>query len=346
MPVLQNGELVLYGFVGDNFWDEGFTAQDVLAALAEVGRDTDITVRINSAGGYVYDGVAIYNALMGHKGKVTVVVDAFAGSAASVIAMAGEDRIMRTGSMMMIHDPASVTYGNANDHEAAVGFLNKLGDLMAEIYAERTGDTPEAIREDMRKEIWLTGEEAVARGLATESEKIKAVAFSAFDYRIYANAPDRLKRMAQNNSWSLEHEMHAAAPAAAPTSQKENDMTDKPQAGPIPADIATMTANAEKTTKERIKAIMTSPEALGREALANHFAYDTSMSADDAIAALTVAPKASADDGKEPDPAASYEQRRLLASGQSQPQPPRTSSAPKANLNTSAIYAARRQTAK
>lgn len=346
MPVLQDGELVLYGFVGDNFWDEGFTAQDVLAALAEVGRDTDITVRINSAGGYVYDGVAIYNALMGHKGKVTVVVDAFAGSAASVIAMAGEERIMRTGSMMMIHDPASVTYGNADDHEAAVGFLNKLGDLMADIYAERTGEDTETIRADMRKEIWLTGDEAVARGFATETEKIKAVAFSAFDYRIYANAPDKLKRMAQRNSWSLDHEMHAAAPAAAPTSQKENDMTDKPQAGQIPADIATATANAEKTTKERIKAIMTSPEASGREALANHFAYDTSMSADDAIAALTVAPKASGGEEPKPDPAASYEQRRMLASGQVQPQPPRTPKAPTAKINSTDIYASRRQSAK
>lgn len=346
MPVLQNGELVLYGFVGDNYWDEGFTAQDVLAALAEVGRDTDITVRINSAGGYVYDGVAIYNALMGHKGKVTVVVDAFAGSAASVIAMAGEDRIMRTGSMLMIHDPASVTYGNADDHEAAVGFLNKLGDLMAEIYAERTGDDPDTIRADMRKEVWLTGDEAVERGFATETEKIKAVAFSAFDYRIYANAPDRLKRMAKKNSWSLDHEMHAAAPAAAPTSHKENNMTDKPLAGQMPAEIATATAKAEKDTKDRIKAITTNPEASGREALANHFAYDTSMSADDAIAALTLAPKASGNGEPEPDPAASYEQRRIQASALQQPQPPRTSNAPKASLNTSDIYAARRQMAK
>ncbi|KAB2779439.1 head maturation protease, ClpP-related [Brucella anthropi] len=346
MPVLQDGELVLYGFVGDNYWDEGFTAQDVLAALAEVGRDTDITVRINSAGGYVYDGVAIYNALVGHKGKVTVVVDAFAGSAASVIAMAGEERIMRTGAMMMIHDPASVTYGNADDHEAAVGFLNKLGDLMADIYAERTGEDTETIRADMRKEIWLTGEEAVARGFATETEKLKAVAYSAFDYRIYANAPARLKRMAQKNSWSLDREMTASAPAGAPTSQEEDDMTEKPQAGPAPADIATATANAEKATKERIKAIMTSPEASGREELASHFAYDTTMSAEDAVKALTMAPKAEATGQPEPDPAQDYEQRRMLASGQSQPQPPRKPGTPTAKINTGEIYASRRQAAK
>ena len=346
MAVLQDGELVLYGFVGENYWGEGFTDVEVLSALAEVGRDSDITVRINSAGGYAYQGISIYNALMNHKGNVTVIVDAFAGSAASVIAMAGKSRIMRAGSLMMIHDPASVTHGNAYDHGAAQQYLDKLGDQMAGIYADRSGGDASEIRSDMRKEIWLTGEEAVERGFATKTDKIKAVAFSAFDYRKYSNAPAALTALAKKNSWSLDHEMHAAAPAAAPTSQKEDNMTDKPQAGQTPADIATATANAEKATKERIKAIMTSPEASGREGLASHFAYDTTMSADDAIKALTVAPKAEASNQSEPDPAQDYEQRRMLASGQSQPQPPRKPGTPTAKINTGEIYASRRQAAK
>ena len=123
-------------------------------------------------------------------------------------------------------------------------------------------------------------------------------------------------------------------------------MTEKPQAGPAPADIATASANAEKATKERIKAIMTSPEASGREQLAGHFAYDTAMSAEDAITALKVAPKADAGSQSEPDPAQEYEQRRLLASGQSQPQPPRKPGTPTAKINTGEIYASRRQAAK
>ena len=123
-------------------------------------------------------------------------------------------------------------------------------------------------------------------------------------------------------------------------------MTDKKPAGQPPVDIATATANAEKATKERIKAIMTSPEASGREDLANHFAYDTTMSAEDAIKALTVAPKAEAAGQREPDPADDYEQRRMLASGQSQPQPPRKPGTPTAKINTGEIYASRRQAAK
>ncbi|MBN9047452.1 MAG: Clp protease ClpP [Rhizobiales bacterium] len=328
MPVLQDGELVLYGFVGDNFWDEGFTAQDVLSALAEVGRDTDITVRINSAGGYAYEGIAIYNALSGHRGKVSVVVDAFAGSAASLIAMAGSERIMRAGSLMMIHDPASVTYGNADDHESTRAMLDKLGDLMADIYAEASGEDAATVRDDMRAEIWLTGEEAVERGFATATEKAKAVAFSAFDYSVYANAPDRLKRMAQRNSWSFDHAANPARPAVRSTRQQEiheeDTMTGKPQAGQQPADIDAARAEAGNAAKARIKAIVTSPEASGREGLANYFAYDTELSAEDAIKAMAAAPKAeaAADAGEEgnPDPADAYEQKRMRAAGQAQPQ--------------------------
>ena len=66
MSVLIDGELVLYGFVGDDFWDDGFTASEVIDALAMLGHDADITVRINSGGGYTSDGIAIYNALKAH----------------------------------------------------------------------------------------------------------------------------------------------------------------------------------------------------------------------------------------------------------------------------------------
>lgn len=347
MPVLQDGELVLYGFVGDNYWDEGFTAQDVLSALAEVGREIDITVRINSAGGYVYDGIAIYNALVAHKGKITIIVDAFAGSAASVIAMAGDERIMRVGAMMMIHDPSTFTYGNAEEHKNSADYLNKLGDLMAEIYAERTGEDITTIREDMRKEIWLTGDEAVERGFATQTDKQKAVAYSAFDYRVFANAPNNLKRLAKKNSWSFDHEMQTAAPAALNTSQKEVDMTDAKTAGAQPADIKTATAQAEKDTKERIKAITTCPEAKGFEALASHLAYDTCMSAEDATKALMAAKQDSENNVplQTEDPATAYEKSRMMASNQSRPDPQNRNPAPTAKINTGSIYASRRQTA-
>lgn len=336
MPVLQDGELVLYGFVGDNYWDEGFTAQDVLYALSEVGRDTDITVRINSSGGYVDDGIAIYNALLAHKGKVTVKVDALAASAASIIAMAGEERIMRSGAMIMIHDPASYTYGNAGEHEKSRAKLDKLGDQMAGIYADRTGEDEDIIREDMRDEVWLTGAEAVARGFATSTEDQRAVAVSAFDFRVYAHAPDSLKRLAAKKSWSFERERPAAASASVKTSQEEQPMADTPQADAVTADIA---AEKNKITA-RIKAIMTSPEAEKQPEQAKYLAYDTDVTADAAIAIMAKGTEPVVTDDADP---MAYEQDRMRGSGLSAPQPRER---PKANLNHSDIFAARRAAVK
>src|SRR4051794_2069625 len=99
--IVIDGAIALYGTTGDIFGDgTGFTDSDVLAALASIGR-RDITVRINSGGGDAFQGIAIYNALQGHPGKVSVVVDGIAASAASVIAMAGDTITLRQGALLM-----------------------------------------------------------------------------------------------------------------------------------------------------------------------------------------------------------------------------------------------------
>jgi ATP-dependent protease ClpP protease subunit len=246
MDVLLDGEIVLYGTVGDDFWDEGFTAQDVLRALAEVGRGTDVTVRINSPGGYVSQGVSIYNALKSHRGRVTVYVDALAASAASVIAMAGDEIIMRTGSIMMIHDPAGVTIGDVKEHEKAIVSLDKLGDSIADIYAERTGRDAGEIRNEMREELWLTAEEAVAQKYADRldaaNENATAIEPAAFNYRLFKNAPERFVALAEARAWD-KRELKAAKPAAT-NSQQEPPMANTP-AGTKPATPPTTPAAAD-----------------------------------------------------------------------------------------------------
>ena len=157
MAILVDGEMILYGFVGESFWGDGFTSRDVLDALAEHGRDNPITVRINSGGGYVDDGVAIYNALSAHKGKVTVIVDALAASSASVIAMAGEERIMRKGAMLMIHDPSGVVWGTAEDMAKAVRMLEKHAENLAGIYADVTGEHMTGDRKILSEGVVLKG---------------------------------------------------------------------------------------------------------------------------------------------------------------------------------------------
>lgn len=354
MAVLVDGELVLYGFVGDSYWGDGFTAREVIDALAEIGRDNDVTVRINSGGGYVDDGVAIFNSLTAHKGKVTVVVDAIAASSASVIAMAGDERIMRKGAMMMIHDPSSVAWGTAADMERAVKMLEKHAENLAGIYAEVTGEDVGDIRDDMKDELWLTAEEAVERGFATSANDNKAKAAAAHDYSVYAHAPERLVALSGRKNWSHAEARHPSPPkamasaTAANRQTKEKSMkTDNSPADANAADnakaLADAAAKAQADTKARIKAITTCEEAAGREALASHLAYETDMDAEAAVAALKAAPQASADSGSGRD----YETRRLAASALAQPGGEKTA-APSvaAKLNPTAIFNARRQATK
>lgn len=354
MTVLVNGELVLYGFVGDNFWGEGFTARDVLDALAEHGRDNDIPVRINSGGGYVDEGIAIFNALKAHAGKVTVIVDALAASSASVIAMAGDERLMRTGAMMMIHDPSGGVWGTAEDMERYAKVMEKQGENLASIYAEVTGEDADNIREDMRAELWMTADDAVERGFATALEKKKAKATAAHDYSVYAHAPDRLVALSRTKNWNRATARISADGRSAPANpgiEKESPtMTKTTEAEQKSADtdklVADAVTKALADSKARIKAIVASDEAEGREELAEHLAHDTDLPAEAAVAILAKASKT--EDAPPADTVASasaYEKQRLAAANLAQPGGgPTASTAPK--IDRGAIFAARRNASK
>lgn len=346
MPILQDGALVLYGYVGDNFWDEGFTASEVLAALAEHGRENDLTVRLNSGGGIIDDGLAIYNALAAHKGNVRIEIDAIAASSASVIAMAGDEIVMKAGAIMMIHDPANITFGTVADHEKTIEQLSAYATQMASLYAERSGNDVDAVRNDMKAELWLTADEAVAKGYADEAEKAKAKAVAAFDFRVYANAPQRLKALAKRKDWSFETDNRAAASATASTRQsKEPQMTEKTRAEDSTADIDKVKDEAGKSAvaayRERRKTIMALDEAKGREALAEHL-LDADMPIEGIKAALAVAPKAEAAPARAEADAEEYERRRLNGEGLNGGSDRSTGQKPKASINPAAIYEARR----
>ena len=340
MSVLVNGELVLYGFVGENIWQEGFTDREVLEALAEVGRDTDIVVHLNSGGGYVDAAVAIYNALAAHKGRVRCEVDAMAASSASLLAMAADEVVMKPGSRMMIHDPAVITIGNVEEHQRAIDFLGKTAEQMASIYAEHAGKKASDVRAAMKAETWMTAEEAVAAGYADKVDGGKAKAVASFDYRIYAHAPQALHDLSATNNWSitaLRRKAFAptaqapAAPAASPGQSEEPTMTEKTTAAPSAEDLAKATAEAAQKAnadaKQRIQAIMTSDKAKGRDALAAHLAYETDMPAEQALALLEKAPTGAA----VPPPAESEDaqdhRRTTATSGLAAPgaQPPKPS---------------------
>jgi len=210
MDVLKNGEILLHGIVGEGFFEDGFTAMDVVSALAEIGRGEDVDVHINSGGGIATEGVAIFNSLDSHRGNVTVIVEAVATSAASLIALAGDEIIMKTGALLMVHDPAAFTMGNKADHQKSVEMLDTLSASMADIYAEKTGRPIDEIRAEMAEETWLTADEAVEKGYADRTGERRNEQPTAFDYRIYQHAPERMVALAVANAW----EMNAGAPAS------------------------------------------------------------------------------------------------------------------------------------
>ena len=188
-------EIVLYGTVGVDFWDEDyFTARQVREALA--GMSGDITVRLNSGGGIADEGQAIYRSLAEHDGHVRIVIDGAAASAASLIAMAGDEIIMPAGSWMLIHDPANAgTFGRGtqNDHEHMARMLDVIASSYAGVYAAKAGITVEQARQIMRDETVYGPADAFAMGFATQvDEMATASAAAPFPYHVYANAPKGL----------------------------------------------------------------------------------------------------------------------------------------------------------
>lgn len=190
--LLVDGQIYLYGDVGDPFgWGDGFSPADVVNALAEHGPG-DVTARINSPGGIATDGMAINSLFQAHPGKVTLIVDGIAASAASLIFMAGAVREMRNGAMLMIHDPGTITVGNVEEHERNIKTLDKLADNFANVYAVASGKKPDDARAIMKAETWYTAEESIKEKFATGMLEEAAVAMAAFDYRLYSHAPRSL----------------------------------------------------------------------------------------------------------------------------------------------------------
>ncbi len=156
-------EILLYDDIGQY----GIQAKDFIDELKNVKAQT-INVRINSRGGEVYDGFAIYQALKTHPANVNVTVDALAASIASVIAMAGDKVIMSRNAELMIHDGHVMAQGDAASLSEMVDSLNRVSNNIASVYAERAGGNPEDWRNAMRKETWYSADEAIAAGLADE----------------------------------------------------------------------------------------------------------------------------------------------------------------------------------
>lgn len=156
-------EILIYDEIG---W-LGVTAEDFVRDLSALEADR-INVRINSPGGSVFGGRAIYNALRTHPAEITTFVDSLAASVASTIVQAGDYRVMVQHSEMMIHDAMGIAIGNAEDMEEYAGLLRKESAMIADIYAERSGKPRAIFTALMKAETWFDHNEAVEAGLADE----------------------------------------------------------------------------------------------------------------------------------------------------------------------------------
>lgn len=169
------GDIRKLGFFEKYLLEEGEEPEATSAisfkdALKEVKTEI-LQVRINSSGGMVSEALTIYSQLQDFKGKVITQVDGFAASAASVIFMAGEERIVPLSGLLMIHNAWASGSGNAKEFRKMADDLDKITQPSLDIYAEKTGQSRELIQELMDNETWITSDEAIDLGFATSTTK-------------------------------------------------------------------------------------------------------------------------------------------------------------------------------
>ena len=182
-------EVLIYDQIGkDWFSNDGVSAKEFAEEMKGIPANKQITVRINSPGGNVWDGLAIYQTLKARRDYVTVKVDGIAASIASIIALAGKSLEIPKSALYMIHDPSGIVMGTAEDMRELADNLDKHADVLASIYAEKTGKSAQQMRDMMREETWMDGSEALAAKFCDKCTDDMAIAAS-FDLKHFRRVP-------------------------------------------------------------------------------------------------------------------------------------------------------------
>lgn len=195
----KRGEIYLYESIGEG-WYGGITAKDFAAMVKDLGTVSALDIYINSPGGSVFDGIAIYNQIKRHPANEKVVhVDGIAASIASIIAMAGTDIRIADNGMMMIHDPWGMSIGTAEEMRKVADSLDKIRSTLLDTYVARTGGDRQQISDWMAAETWMNAEEAVANGFANSTSGEKAMKAEFPMLANFKNLPDEIRRQAINS---------------------------------------------------------------------------------------------------------------------------------------------------
>lgn len=187
----KSAEIYIYDFIG-NFFGDGITADRFAKDLKALGQVDELNVRLNSPGGDVADGIAIYNVLQRHPALINVDIDADALSIASVIAMAASPGRLRMAknARMMIHKPFGGVMGNADDLRRRADVMDMAEESIIRTYADRSKMDSDVIRQMISEETWMSADDAVKYGFADSiTEELKMVAHADFSMFGYKKAP-------------------------------------------------------------------------------------------------------------------------------------------------------------
>lgn len=182
-----SADIFVYDIIGG--W--GISAQSFVKDLKALGNVKSINLHVNSDGGDVFDGRAIFSNLVNHPAKITTYVDGLAASIASLIALAGNPIIMADGSFMMIHNAWGMAVGNATEIRKFADLLDSTSKTIADTYAAKTGLSNEDIAAMMQEETWMNAQEAVDKGFATSVGPSLKMAAAVRHREFFAKMPPK-----------------------------------------------------------------------------------------------------------------------------------------------------------
>lgn len=291
-------EVLIYGPIGEDWYGNGVTAKQFRDDLKAAGDVSEIVVRVNSPGGEVFDGIAIYNELRAHKARKIVQVDGYAASIATVIAMAGDEIVLGTGTAMMIHGPSTFAWGPADTMRETADMLDKVAVGMVDAYA-RFNKT--LAREDIEAlmtggDHWYTAAEAIKAGFATrmaeEQEPTDSTEATAAFKKAFAQVREQFSAPTLRIAAQLNPPALAVTPAIPATPKEESVMTPE-QIEAAKAAARTEALQAEAARVSEIRA-MFGPHGVQHLGLMAECVGDQSCTAADASKKLLAAMAADA----------------------------------------------------
>lgn len=200
----SRGEIWLYDQVGASFFGDGVTAKSFQKDLASLGKVSAINLHINSPGGDVFDGFAIYNMLAQHPARIEVDIDGVAASIASIIAMAGDEIRIAKNAQFMIHNPRGFAAGDESEMQRVAALLKNIKGNLVTTYQDRTGNKPDQLAAWMDEETWFGADAAVQHGFATSVTRETAVTACFGLMNDFRNVPDAMKRQMQGSAQQTE----------------------------------------------------------------------------------------------------------------------------------------------